>query len=186
MRLWANYAFPGSVHIFSCSRTVRSTKGIYNSLTDTWLWKLGLRPRNSFSGNICSEFSVLCLCSEGLQYNELSKGKCYLSSCSICGWEEGRREEEEKEGGQEEVASPTPHVRRPKPHGTLIQQHTLVTAACIIWDTVIPFVSISARPTAARLSSGSLADFLARKDLADFLLEAFARFSCRWFRVFCE
>jgi hypothetical protein len=28
------------------------------------------------------------------------------------------------------------------------------------------------RPTAARVSSGSLADFLARKDLADFLLEA--------------
>jgi hypothetical protein len=38
----------------------------------------------------------------------------------------------------------------------------------------------------ARLSSGRLADFLARKDLADFLLEAFARFSRRRFRVFCE
>ncbi len=25
--------------------------GIYKSLTDTWLWKLGLRPRNTFSGN---------------------------------------------------------------------------------------------------------------------------------------
>ena len=32
------------------------------------------------------------------------------------------------------------------------------------------------RPTAARLSSGSLADFLARKDLADFLLEALLEF----------
>jgi hypothetical protein len=40
--------------------------------------------------------------------------------------------------------------------------------------------------SAARLSSGSLAGFLARKDLADFLLKAFARFSCRRFRVFCE
>ncbi len=28
------------------------------SLTDTWMWKLGLWPRNSFSGNICFEFSV--------------------------------------------------------------------------------------------------------------------------------
>ncbi len=25
--------------------------GIYRLLTDTWMWKLGLRPRNSFSGN---------------------------------------------------------------------------------------------------------------------------------------
>ncbi len=29
------------------------------------MWKLGLRPGNSFSGNICSEFSVLCPCSVG-------------------------------------------------------------------------------------------------------------------------
>jgi hypothetical protein len=35
------------------------------------------------------------------------------------------------------------------------------------------------RPTAARLSSGSVADFLTRKDLADLLLETFARFSRR-------
>jgi hypothetical protein len=27
------------------------------------MWKLGLRPRYSFSGNICLDFSVLCLCS---------------------------------------------------------------------------------------------------------------------------
>ncbi len=27
------------------------------------MWKLGLWPRNSFSGNICFEFSVLFLCS---------------------------------------------------------------------------------------------------------------------------
>ncbi len=37
--------------------------GIYNSLTDTWMWKLGLRPRYSFSGNICFKFSAFCLCS---------------------------------------------------------------------------------------------------------------------------
>jgi hypothetical protein len=27
------------------------------------MWKLGLWPRNSFSGNICFQFSVLVLCS---------------------------------------------------------------------------------------------------------------------------
>jgi hypothetical protein len=36
------------------------------------MWKLGLRPRYSFSGNICFEISVFCLCSaagEGKIYN---------------------------------------------------------------------------------------------------------------------
>ncbi len=58
----AIYIFPGSVHIFSCSIIGRSIVGIYKSLTDTWMWKLKLWPRNSFSGNNCFEFSVLCLC----------------------------------------------------------------------------------------------------------------------------
>ncbi len=48
---------------FPCSRIGRLIVGIYKSLTDTCMWKLILRPRNSFSGNICFEFSLLCLCS---------------------------------------------------------------------------------------------------------------------------
>ncbi len=59
--LWAIYIFPGSVHIFACSRIDRPIVGIYKSLTDTWMWKLRLRLFNSFSGNICFEFSVFCL-----------------------------------------------------------------------------------------------------------------------------
>ncbi len=35
--------------------------GICISLTDTGMWKLGLRPHNSLSGDIYLEFSVLCL-----------------------------------------------------------------------------------------------------------------------------
>ncbi len=48
---------------FPASRIGRPILGIYKSLTDTWMWKLGLRPRNSFSGNICFKFSAFCLCS---------------------------------------------------------------------------------------------------------------------------
>ncbi len=47
----------------SSSRKGRPIVEIYNSLTDTWMWKLGLRPRYSFSGNICFKFSAFCLCS---------------------------------------------------------------------------------------------------------------------------
>ncbi len=47
----------------SSSRKGRPIVRIYNFLTDTWMWKLGLRPRYSFSRNICFKFSAFCLCS---------------------------------------------------------------------------------------------------------------------------
>ncbi len=47
----------------SCSRLGRSIGGIYKSLTDTWMWKLGLWTSISFSGNICVEFWIFILCS---------------------------------------------------------------------------------------------------------------------------
>ncbi len=52
----------------SSSRKGRPIVGIYNSFTDTWMWKLGLRPRNSFSGNVCFKFSAFCLCSVYVEY----------------------------------------------------------------------------------------------------------------------
>ncbi len=55
-----------SPHI-SSSRKGRPIVGIYNSLTDTWMWKLGLRPSYSFSGNIYFKFSGFCLCSAGIK-----------------------------------------------------------------------------------------------------------------------
>ncbi len=46
----------------SCSRIGRSIVGIYKSLTDTWMWKLGLWSRHSFSGNIfVSNFGIVSL-----------------------------------------------------------------------------------------------------------------------------
>jgi hypothetical protein len=49
MCLWAIYIFPHpSTYIFSCSRIGRPIVGIYKSLTDSWIWELGLRPRSSF------------------------------------------------------------------------------------------------------------------------------------------
>jgi len=55
------YSQDRSTYTMSCSRTDRSIVGTFNSLTDTWMWKLC--PHNSFSGNMCFEFSVLILCS---------------------------------------------------------------------------------------------------------------------------
>jgi hypothetical protein len=45
-----------AVHTFSCSRIGRPIVGIYKSPIDTWMWKLGLWPRNSFLGIFFSNF----------------------------------------------------------------------------------------------------------------------------------
>ncbi len=44
-----HYIFP--VCLFCYRKICGRILGKYKSLTDTWMWKLGLRPRNSFSGN---------------------------------------------------------------------------------------------------------------------------------------
>ncbi len=63
MCLWAIYIFPGSVHIFPpAEKADPSWEYIIRSQTHE-CGKLGLRPRYSFSGNICFKFSAFCLCS---------------------------------------------------------------------------------------------------------------------------
>ncbi len=47
--LWVIYIFPQSVCLFCCKKIGGPIMGVYWSLEDTWIWKLGLRPRNSFS-----------------------------------------------------------------------------------------------------------------------------------------
>jgi hypothetical protein len=64
----------------SSSRNGSSTMGIYNSLTDTWMWKLGLRPRYSFSGNICFKFSAFFLCSVSYLRGKGSLVRVYWNS----------------------------------------------------------------------------------------------------------
>ncbi len=51
--LWAIFLFPRSV----CQVPM---VGIYKSLIDPWMKKLGTRQRSFISGNICFEFSVQC------------------------------------------------------------------------------------------------------------------------------
>ncbi len=63
--VWVFYIFPGSIHIFSCSRIGKPIVGIYKSYINTWTLKLGLRPHNSFYGNICFEFSVFAVFAGG-------------------------------------------------------------------------------------------------------------------------
>ncbi len=49
--LWEIYIFPGSVCLFCCREICGPFLGIDKSLTDIWMWKLGLRPRNSQKRN---------------------------------------------------------------------------------------------------------------------------------------
>jgi hypothetical protein len=51
MLLWAIYIFPWSVCLFCWRKIDGPNVGIYRPFTDTWMWKLELRPHNSFSGN---------------------------------------------------------------------------------------------------------------------------------------
>jgi len=58
--LWEIYIFPGSVYLFCCREICGPILGIYKSLTDTWMWKLELRPRNSQKRNTYLGFSLHC------------------------------------------------------------------------------------------------------------------------------
>jgi hypothetical protein len=62
------YSQDWSTYFLQQNRQIDCGNTVYNSLTDTQMWKLWLWPRNSFSGNNSFEFSVLVLCSE-LQFS---------------------------------------------------------------------------------------------------------------------
>jgi hypothetical protein len=62
MFLCAIYIFPRSVCLFCCRKIGVPIVGIYKSLTETWMWILGLRPcSSSCSGNTKIEISLQCL-----------------------------------------------------------------------------------------------------------------------------
>jgi hypothetical protein len=49
----------------ACNRIGRPIVGIYKYLTDTCMWKLGLRPRNSLPENSFQSFGIVSFCSAG-------------------------------------------------------------------------------------------------------------------------
>jgi hypothetical protein len=59
--LWEIYIFPGSVCRFCCREICEPILGIHKWLTDTWLWKLGLRPRNFQKRNTYMGLSLQCI-----------------------------------------------------------------------------------------------------------------------------
>ncbi len=61
MCLWAIYIFPRSICLFCCRKICGPILGIYIMLTDTWMWKLGLWPRNSQKRNTYLGFSLQCI-----------------------------------------------------------------------------------------------------------------------------
>jgi hypothetical protein len=60
MFLWAIYLFPWSVCLFCCRTINQQNVEIYRSLVDTWMWKMGLRPHNSFFGITSIQIYVQC------------------------------------------------------------------------------------------------------------------------------
>jgi hypothetical protein len=58
--LWEIYKFPGLVCLFCCRGICGPILGIYKLLTDTWMWKLGLRPCNFQKKNTQMGFSLQC------------------------------------------------------------------------------------------------------------------------------
>ncbi len=71
----SNLYFPWSVCLFCCRKIYGPIQGKYKSLADTWMWKLGLRPRNSFSGNTLLGFSLQC---------GLTTLRCYVHGIILC------------------------------------------------------------------------------------------------------
>ncbi len=62
--LWEIYIFPGSIYLFCCREISGPIRGIYKLFTDTWMWKLGLRPAIPRKGIHKWDFpcSVKCQC----------------------------------------------------------------------------------------------------------------------------
>ncbi len=58
--LWEIYIFPGFVGLFCYREICGQILGTNKSLTDTWMWKLGLRPRNSQKRNTQMGCSLQC------------------------------------------------------------------------------------------------------------------------------
>ncbi len=86
MYLWLIYIVPRSVCLLCYRRIGGPIVVIYKSLTDTWLWKLGLRPLSSFSGNTKIGISLQC----GYPHLSGLLGSCGGGGCGHMGRAEPR------------------------------------------------------------------------------------------------
>jgi hypothetical protein len=85
--LWKIYTFPRSFLLF-CASNRGPIVGIYKSLRETWMWKLGTRPHSFISGNICFEFFLRYIAFAGypkpFDNNQYLKGSCFWKDEITC------------------------------------------------------------------------------------------------------
>ncbi len=80
--LWEIYIFPGLVCLFCCREKCGSILGIYKSLTDTQMWKLGLRLWNSQKRNTKIGFPLQCTFTISLLQIDTSKPNYLMTALS--------------------------------------------------------------------------------------------------------
>ncbi len=80
--LRAIYVFPGAVCLFCCRKIGGPIVGIYKSLTETWMRKLGLRPR-SFWFLVIHKSDLLCSVYYIIEDRFLQYYRVCTAHCSI-------------------------------------------------------------------------------------------------------
>jgi hypothetical protein len=86
MCLWVNYIFPRWGLPVLLEEICRLVLGIYRSLRDTWMWKLGLNCRCSVAEERWWGYTRRCTGSQINTGSTTSRRCTYYSKCCGCGW----------------------------------------------------------------------------------------------------